>query len=158
MSNINKGAYTISNKPKSKLGIFLLWTGVVLVNSILPLTLAISSAFTSISEILAMLSGIITFIFIYYFIDLQLLKRKKLSERKSLLFASLIKATLQLFIYLEIFIGMTSISLIEWIFGKNILPDFAFTYLTTILTGAFLSIVVAMLFGIITLFKRIKQK
>ncbi len=132
--------------------IFIKWTAIVWLNAIVSFILAVDSG-TSDIDILAMICGVFTFVFMYTAFDLYLIKINNQNLRKSLLISTLIKALTQFYPMIEMITGILAINAV------TVIDDITFlsTYLTTVLDGILLSIIVAILMLIIQLIRKFIQ-
>ena len=144
-------------KVKSK--IILIWTFLVSLNSLKPLFFATQIGYTNIPSMLGILLGIISFIAIYSAYDVTLNKKNKTTLRKSLYAAAIAKAFLQIIPYVESTSGMLILRFFEPLTGES---TFLTAYITTMLEGLVLSIIVISITMIITviimLIKRIQTR
>ena len=122
--------------------IFIKWTVIVWLNAIVSFILAVDLDKASGINLLAMICGVFTFVFIYTAVDLYLIKIDKQNLRKSLFISALIKALTQFYPMIEMITGILAINAVDIVIG-NI--TFLTIYLTTVLDGILLSIIVAIL-------------
>lgn len=123
--------------------LIIFWTGAVLFNALLCFWFGLMISHHLMS-IIGMLAGIICFVAFYTFIDYKLLIHEKFLWHRALRQSSLIKGYFQLSILLhfsvEFFCGYLALGLLETLFGRN-LPLFLHSFLATLITGLFLSII-----------------
>lgn len=94
----------------------------------------------------AIVCGIFTFVFLYAKIDNYLLYAEKFQLRKALLIGVCIKSLFQFFPGVELAAGMASTAFVPWIMG-NI--RFVSAYFITLTDGVLLSVIAALLTGLI---------
>lgn len=145
--------------------LFFKWTVLVWLNAAVTFYMTVGKNTESL-DILGIIFGIFTFVFIYTVIDYHLIKIKALRLRKSLFIAVLLKASTQLPIVvgvypsIELLTGILSTGIIESI-ELNKIP-FLSNYLTTLTDGILLSIIVYLFLLIISfitfIIRRFKQK
>lgn len=131
--------------------IFLKWTVIVWLNAIISLIFAIEPN-TTVIDILGIVSGVFTFVFIYTAVDWYLIQMDKQNLRKSLLISTLLKALTQFYPMIEIMTGVLATDAIKYLIGK---VDFFSMYFATVLDGILLSIIVAFLMFFIELIRNI---
>ena len=123
----------------------LIWSVLVLLNSILCFLFAIQEHKTTVA-ISAILLAESLFIIAYSFIGFQLLKRQKNLLYIQLIIAALIKAVTQLGFWLHVFAGLMGLGAANSLIGKH---EFFSAFLGTIFTGLILSASVAFIFPIV---------
>lgn len=121
-----------------------LWSILVLANSVVCFLFALDNH-NSLNQLLGILAGIFSFIYVYVFIDQMLFKHKQFKLRTCLWISTLIKACSQFAPITHIVAGAAAIEA-----SKYLIPDKGFlqAYLTTIITGFLLSLVVAALMAV----------
>lgn len=125
----------------------MIWTGIVLINSVVCFIFAFSE-YKHFNEHLGIVLGVITFIGIYLWLDYYLYQHQYLILRKHLLISSILKASTQFFIVIEMLAGSMAINLVSLVTAKY---GMLHTYLVTLVTGFELSIIVALLLSLIHL-------
>ncbi|MCW9717189.1 hypothetical protein [Avibacterium sp. 21-599] len=123
------------------------WTAVVLFNTAVCFFFGLLISSHPMS-ILGMCIGVLCFIAFYTFVDYHLLIKQKLRWHKALRRSALIRGGLQIAVLLHVSIefwcGFLALALLEVLFGSS-LPLFLHSFLATLLTGLFLSVILAIL-------------
>jgi len=106
---------------------------------------------------IGMVSGVITWYFLYLFLDIYLQKNGFINISRKLTFSAVFRIPLQLTSIPDFFAGIGAIATIEYFQLNTFNSSFIESYSTTIFTGLYLSICCALIYGIITIFDKIKN-
>lgn len=131
------------------------WTLLVGFNAIISYLLALAISINSVEQHIAMTLGVFTWILIYIHADLYLYHHHLYRWRNSMMISASLKPFTQFYPMIEVYVGALSLELIRRI--NDIVP-FSFdskqmilVYLTTVLNGLFLTLIVS-LFTIVIFF------
>jgi len=166
----------------NKDSVYLRWTLLVILNAAFPFFLAMKITQTP-SQILGILFAILSFIVIYAEAEHYLLKREFKSLAKQLRLSGAIKIATVLLPFIDMLIGAIALEISRELTGISLqnrsrlarsvesnqtlsstfnLGDFGASYLTTMIDGVLLSVIVAMILGLIRFFiwcrKKCKEK
>ena len=117
--------------------LMLKWLVFCSVNAIFSFAIAASSDYETFYDILSMSLGILTFVFLYAYLESEMIKKAQIIRRKMMLVGVIAHIPLQLFPIADLFLGVFAIHII-----KESPISYPFdVYAITLLQGVFLSIV-----------------
>ncbi|MCX7086494.1 MAG: hypothetical protein NTV00_00415 [Methylococcales bacterium] len=121
------------------------WTLLVWLNAAFSFSLSLGK-YPQLFDRVAIVCGVFSFVLLYVKIDNYLLNSKRFQARNALLVSVCIKSLFQLYPGVELAAGIASTTFVAWIIG-NI--RFISAYLITLMDGLLLSLIVAIITGMI---------
>jgi hypothetical protein len=128
-----------------KLPALFKWTLLVWLNAGFSFAVALDEYPQTVDRV-AIVCGVFTFVLLYATVERYLLNAQKRQLSKALLMGVLFKSLFQLYPGIELAAGMLSTAFVDWIMGKMV---FVSAYLTTLTDGFLLSLLVAVMVGLI---------
>ena len=140
--------------------IYSRWTVIVLLNAMLPFFLSLEFI-RNITAFTGIMLAVASFVVIYAELESWLLRQRYTQLAKQLKLAASIKIATIIYVFIDMIIGAIAIETTRWLTGINVqkvgtydssfinLPELAASYITTMIDGFLLSIIVALLIMVI---------
>ncbi len=114
------------------------WFVICSLNAVVSFWMALTSDYSKLYDVISMSLGVMTFVLLYSFLEIHMLKNKQVIRQHIMLFGVLARLPLQFYPIVDLLLGALSISFIKELLGLGKPVD---VYLITIMQGLLLSVV-----------------
>lgn len=138
------------------MNIYIKWGLVVALNSVLGFILGYQSE--KFIYLAGMISGVLTWFFIYLFFDMYLQKAGYKNASRKLFLCAVLRIPVQFVVFPDMYAGMFAKLTITYVGFIDVQNYFAEPYFSTVFTGLYLSVICSLLYFLISIFDYIKSK
>lgn len=126
--------------------LLLKWLSICSLNAAASFILAFDTDYDRLYDVLSMVAGVITFVFIYTYFEVQMIKQEQHIRRKIMLFGVISHIPLELYPAVDMILGILSIGFVSDLLGIRYPFE---VYLITMTQGSLLSMFCLLLGGVI---------